>query len=421
MRLVCRRFLAVEETVFGVLLSRVTTVQARVSEANQARVLLKVFRKPLFLTRRSSSLQLVARVDDAKRELLARRVYAASFRDPRQPVAVTSLSNEGFLSESCHFLNDDDLFLAGKGLMRCTGFGSGGGSGGAEAAAAAERHDMPFEDALFFSASACLPDSERAVVGANSGDVGLLALRRGEPLDLEGMRRWKVSRATGGSGSGSGISNEIVALNVAGGGASLVTSAAHCIEQRDLETLAVTRVTAANKPQFGGRRVGWRNPRGKLQDTVLLEPHLMAVSGEENLLLCDLRTEDLVVAVLNSNATKLGHSYCIRSLACERHSRLLYSGGGDGNVCLWDLRRPEAGPTQRAAAAGSFVVDVRVDCDNVLVSYQEGHVQQFRRDLSAKGLCMGPPGLGVLSFDVRADSVVACFNTGQIDLFRVSF
>jgi hypothetical protein len=154
---------------------------------------------------------------------------------------------------------------------------------------------------------------------------------------------------------------------------------------------------------------------------VLLEPHLMAVSGEENLLLCDLRTEDLAVAVLNSNAAKQGHSYCIRSLAYERHSSLLFSGGGDGYVCAWDVRRCDAGPTQRAAAAGSFVVDVRTDCDNVFVSYQEGLVQQFRRDLSVKGLALGPPGLGVLSFDVRADSVVACFNSGQIDLFRVAF
>ena len=415
LRLVCRRFFAVEEACFALLLARITTMQPLISEAAVARVLVKVFRKPLFLTRESSSVQLVARVDHTKRELLARRVYAASFRDPRQQYSQATLHG-GFLAESCHLLADDEVFCAGNGLLRCTGFADA-------RMAATERCEMPFEEAIFISCSVLLRDGARVVVGANSGELGLLGLPRGEAMDLPSMQQWMVSRVSGG-GSGSGVSSEVVAVSLVSGGDTLVTTAAHCIEQRDLAAQAVTRLTAANKLLHEGKRVGWRNPRGKLQDTVCLEPHLLAVSGEENLLLCDLRTEDLVVGLLNSNATKLGHSYCIRSLAAERHGQLLYSGGGDGNVCLWDLRRNggcAAAPLARAAAAGSFVVDVRVDCDNVFVSYQEGHVQQFKRDLSAMGLRLGAPGQGVLSYDVRADSVVACFNTGQVDLFRVAF
>ena len=137
---------------------------------------------------------------------------------------------------------------------------------------------------------------------------------------------------------------------------------------------------------------------GKLQDTVLIDSNTMVVSGEglrkerclrnnnflsfrfaENLFVYDWRTsDDFAVHVLNSNGcsskNSKTHRYCIRSLAHKHHLNRLYSGGGDSFVCLWDLRNPTMGQPVDSVATGNFVVDVRVDCDNVFVSQQGNFV-----------------------------------------------
>ncbi len=404
-----RRTFAIDDSIFGVLLSRLTTLQPTISEAAVASALSRIVKKPLFLTRRSSSLQLVRCVSQAKSELLARRVHAAAYRDARQSVDTVPLCTSGFLAETCHFLSDDEVFFAGKGLLRCSGLTD------KSTAPATERCAMPFPEALFVSTAIVLEGGTRMLLGANTGSLGLLTVARGEPLDTVGMERWEVS----GAAPGLGISREISALNVLPRSSVLVTTASHWIEQRDLETQAVLSTMAANKMQCCNKRVGWRNQRGKLQDTVLLDANVMAVSGEENLMVCDLRCGAEVVALLNSNAARRGHTYCIRSLAHEAHGGALFSGGGDGIVCRWDLRNTEQGPMGRAMT-DRFVVDVRVDCDNVFVSHQaRGSVQQFSRSLQTTGLALGEGHHAVLSFDVRADAAVACFDTGLVNLYRV--
>jgi hypothetical protein len=111
-------------------------------------------------------------------------------------------------------------------------------------------------------------------------------------------------------------------------------------------------------------------------------------------------SNDVACVVLNTNGSSgknnKTHRYCIRSLAIQRHFEKLYSGGGDSFVCLWDLRKPDLGKPVESVVTGNFVVDVRVDCDNVFVSQQAGGkykacLQQYSSNLlhkvSRKSVC----------------------------------
>ncbi len=89
-----KRSLAIEDCIFSLLLRRSTVMHNRLSQKHVAEVLVKTFKRPLFLTRSSSqvqmmpgkilrtsaSVQLVPCVSQSKSEYLTRRVHAKTFR-----------------------------------------------------------------------------------------------------------------------------------------------------------------------------------------------------------------------------------------------------------------------------------------------------------------------------------------------------
>ena len=283
--------------------------------------------------------------------------------------------------------------------------------------------DMPFRDSSLFVSSSVLVGEDRVCLASNRGAVGLLDLRDSLAVASEKMVRWETGTSV--EMSAMGVSREVSALNYVEETEMLVTTAAHWVEQRNLETGVVTGLLSASSMTVNGKRIGWRNPRGKLQDTVMLDRNVFVVGGEENLLVCDFRCDmgrHVQMELNKAHGTKASpgkraHSYCIRALATDQHR--IFSGGGDGVVCLWDLAAK--GCVLQKMEPGNFVVDVKVDMGNVFVSrLLGGGVEQYdKNDLAKRGQAFGRTEQSVLSFDVYCNSLVACYNTGSVELIKV--
>jgi hypothetical protein len=248
-----RRSAALDDAIFALLLRRATVLHALSAKA-VADVLTKTFKKPLFLTRSSSqvqlmpaktlrlssSVQLVPCESQHKSEYLTRRVHAKAFRGTN--FSRRFLCNAGtFLSETCHFRSDDSVFFSGKGLMSSEGVCKGSVS--------SVTYSLPFvsDTALFVSCSLPVESTDQVkregemfcfvyvvfvqvVVGSNTGELALLDVSRGSAPRL--VEQWEVEAVTTCS---LGCSREVVALQKAKNDHVLVVAAAHWIERRDLE------------------------------------------------------------------------------------------------------------------------------------------------------------------------------------------
>lgn len=347
----------------------------------------------------SGSLMELSSMPLAKREYLSRNICALAYMRAESDFSIHVLA-PSFLSERTHILNEDQLFCCGQRFGRIEM---------KEPKVAIV--ELPFDGARYVSASTQVSNN-KVLCATNSGTVGLV-----DTDMLKCDTQWKA-------GASISLSNhELVELTMLPSNA-LFQTGSHFLELRDLEhESSLLAIPASALRRSGGRTIPWRNPKGKLHGAAALDGSVMAISGEENLFLFDSRVSSNTISCqLDEKASRTGHSYCIRSLAFHPSRNVLFSGGGDGLLCSWDLRKTERGPIQRLSV-GEFVVSLQLDCRNLFVGTLNNGLERFSfsPNLEQRGFRFkAPSNAHLLSFSVLGPQVVVSWNDGLVELLQAN-
>jgi WD40 repeat protein len=126
--------------------------------------------------------------------------------------------------------------------------------------------------------------------------------------------------------------------------------------------------------------------------------------------------------VLNDGATRKHHTYAVWSLSADASGQALVSGGGDSQVCLWDLRKNSCRHSFSASKFEGEFIRVQFDVNNVFAMSAKGELSVLQwnssNHIATSSVTREVMGndITMMEFAVRGDSVLCISSLGVYQL-----